>query len=281
MERTSSVRIHAARMPSLDGSNRGWVLPIALFGLMLLGSLSSLMNTKILSLAQVYRDYLVSSSTYEELRSHIATVRPPHGCTQQYASSQGRSRPWWVCVEPQPIFTTVPIVNHPVPAPDFNALLAHPKPCMWGRTRVAPNRYTSPVAPMNCSVTGTLSSSLAVIDNLEFDLVTIKSQQEHGVLTLTTPGYLTARGPLQIESDLVMAVGGSARIEHIRSTAQMPVRITIIASRGDVEVQRVSGPVALFVASRSMIDVPPTAFLPPFPFPVARTPTVQGIQPDD
>jgi hypothetical protein len=94
-----------------------------------------------------------------------------------------------------------------------------------------------------------------------------------------SPGYLTIREEITTSSDLAVVVGGTARIESIRAIGRSPVRVTILSSRGDIEVGHVAGPLSLLVIGRAALRVPPTPFLPPFPLPSERLPTILGLAP--
>jgi hypothetical protein len=120
---------------------------------------------------------------------------------------------------------------------------------------------------------------MAVTDNLVFDSALIERDEKHPVTTIVSPGYLTVQNEIGTSSDLAVVVGGTARIKAIRALGRSPVRVTVLSSRGDIEVGHVSGHISLLVIGRAALRVPPTPFLPPFPLPRERLPTTLGLTP--
>jgi hypothetical protein len=184
-----------------------------------------------------------------------------------------------VCSENTPAFETIPPISASVALPDFDLLLADSKPCDGLRESAQNGRFTSPVSPFTCTLKTILTASITLTENLVLDAALIEKTEKSPLVVIVSPGYLTVRDEIATSSDLAVVVGGTARIESIRALGDTPVRVTVLSSRGDIEVGHVSGALSLLVIGRAALHVPPTPFLPPFPLPRERLPTLLGIAP--
>jgi hypothetical protein len=272
MERTPAVASRAGEA--------GWVFPVVLLSIVFLAALSSLLTAKTATLGKIYHDGVRSAALHEALRAEISSRQAlPEGCSPQRSSALGSRGEWIVCSESPPRFATIPALTAPIPAPDFDLLLSDATPCKGSKEVVAQGRFASPVAPFTCVVKDELSTGIVAMENLALDSAIFESKKDAPVPMIVSPGYLTIGGMLRTSSDLVVVVGGNVRIEHLQGAGQLPVRVTVISSRGDIEVGRVSGALSLLVAGRATLHVAPTPFLPPFPLPRERTPTILGLAP--
>ncbi len=258
----------------------GWVFPTVVLSVVFLATLSALLTAKTHSLGRLYHDNVTSSALHEALRAKLVPSNTlPRGCSVQSATALGLTGAWWVCSESDPSFDTIPPLSTSVPFPDFERILSDSLPCSGSRMGTENARFTSPVSPFTCTLSGTLTTSVTVTDNLVFDSAVFERKEDRTTAAIVSPGYLTVRNDITTATDLIVVVGGSARIENIRAIGRTPVRVTVLSSRGDIEVGRVSGPLSLLVIGRAVLRVPPTPFLPPFPLPPERLPTILGLGP--
>lgn len=256
----------------------GWVFPVTLLSIVVLAGLSTLMTAKAVTLGQVYHDLIQSFAELADFRAQITPSHLlPEGCSPYPSQASDKTSQWLVCAESEPTFKTIPAISSPIPYPDFERLLSEATPCKGARKPSEQQRFTSPTAPFTCAPEGELTSQIALADNLTFDSVVMGNQEGCRVMTIVSPGYLKVQTNLSTMCDLLIVLGGDAQIKHLHGAAKHSVRITIISSRGDIEVERVSGSISLFVAGRARLQIPPTPFLPPFPLPAGRKRTILGI----
>lgn len=266
---------------NLPSNESGWVFPTVISSVVFLAALTAFLTARTSSLGQLYHDGVATSALHEALRKQLVPSHAlPRGCSVQSAAAQGHTGAWWVCSENNPSFETIPPISASIALPDFDLLLADSKPCDGLRESTQNSRFTSPVSPFTCTLKATLTASRTLAENLVLDSALIEKNEETPLAMLVSPGYLTVREEITTSSDLAVVVGGTARIEGIRAIGRSPVRVTILSSRGDIEVGHVAGPLSLLVIGRAALRAPPTPFLPPFPFPRERLPTILGLAPD-
>ncbi len=265
---------------NLPSNESGWVFPTVISSIVLFAALSALLTIRTFALGQLYHDVVTSSALHEALRAQLIPSHAlPRGCSVQSATAGGLTGAWWVCSENIPSFETIPPIPASIALPDFDLLLADSKPCDGLRESTQNSRFTSPVSPFTCTLKTTLTASRTLTENLVLDSALIEKSEEHPLALIVSPGYLTVRDEIATSSDLAVVVGGTARIESIRALGRAPVRVTVLSSRGDIEVGHVSGVLSLLVIGRAALRVPPTPFLPPFPLPSERLPTILGLAP--
>jgi hypothetical protein len=260
---------------------QGWIFPIALLSIVFLATLTSFMTARATGLGQRYHDGVQSSALHQAFRLGLLPASAlPRGCSTQSATALGLAGSWWVCTERDPSFRTIPTVATPPAPPDFDLLLSRAETCLGQRAAVQNKRFESPTAPFTCALRDTLTSGAISLDNIAMESPILEGSDSVPVVTIASPGYLSVSGELRSAQDLLVVVGGNIRVERIRGVGHRPIRVTLFSSRGDIEVGSVSGPLSLLAIGRSALHVPSTPFLPPFPLPRERVPTILGLAPN-
>lgn len=182
---------------------------------------------------------------------------------------------WDACYEDLKPVTLSPSVLPPPGKPDYDKLFEKSASCPMTTRLTAAGTFKTPVARSSCIVSAPLSADLILRDNIVAEMVSWSFQQEpEPFITVASPGYISITGPLILPRSTLVVAGGAISIGSIVTDSRLPIVVTLISARGQIEVQSISGPISLVVVGTDLIRAPLTSIPSSFPFPLMRTPTL-------
>lgn len=256
---------------------RGWTLPVVMFGTaLLLGWVRLLMietTATGIALPILTRGETFRAQGRERVSRNIALSRM---CDDISSSQETIETIYTRCSEGIVPFQTKPTFSLPQKTVDYDALFALAGRCSTPPSQASPSSGGSPQAPATCLLPPTVIGDVTLLDNLKGDTVSVITQNAEAAL-MASPGCITITNTLSISQDLLIVSGGEVHISTLQNTSDTHRRVTIISSLGTISVGRVAGPLSLLVVGRSTIQAPETPPSTTYPLPPMRSGSLRGF----
>ena len=257
-------------------SCRGHTLPLALAGSLVALAMLRAFHDRATSLVQSWRHARVGAALEAEVLEGVANAAPSLGrCSQLSVQARHGSTQRTVCYEALPAVTAYPRVALPSLRPDFDAVFSRASPCPAAPQAVRQRSFTSPVARLTCSMTGSVPATAVALENIKADWLKVAEPTNSSPALLATPGTLEVSGVLEVQGDSLVVSGGDTSIGSL--AASKALSVTVVSARGSVEVRELRGPVSLVIVGTKSLRAPASPIPASFPLPPLRPPAILAI----
>lgn len=257
-------------------SVKGVIFIPTLFSILVITSLIILLLQRGTTVSVVENAIREQQQLDGKARSYLAeqafgSARCPQGSN---ASLMGNLT---VCRETHPTLSSYPAIALPTGIPDLSSIMESLRPCPKTPEAASRARFYAPASAQTCSFDEvTVTSSLIVEENLTATTLTVSSQALAVVASL---GSILVDSLVVKGGDVLLVATGEIHVSSLSNQKELLSKITMLASRGQIKVETASPNISLLLVGRSELRAPETLFVPPFPLPSFRRPTLIGIIP--
>lgn len=257
----------------------GWALPTTIFALTIMLSTIYALSLESIDALQIAREPHRSERLHSVIANTARDPRTSNGrCENLAVLYEEKMLPYEVCRESvRPFVTKPPSVSLPPQLIDYDILFSQASECPSIPRLTRFKDMTSPFAPHDCTLPGSLSGSMVMLDNLMGESLAL-SKTGPQVTTLATPGRVAISHELRLSSDLLLVAGGDVEISSIRALPSASVKVTVISALGAIRIGLVEGDVSLLIAGRGELSAPGTPATVDYPLPPFRHISLYGFR---